>query len=188
VTTNERRIKYLTFIQIEKLFRVITSPRDRAIFQVGFYRGLRASEVAKLQLSDYRPDAGRLYVTRCKGSVSNEYPLFKAETHALRAWLKVRGNAPGPLFPSRLGRGISQQQLDKLMKSYCRRAALPPDRAHFHALRHSCAMWLVENDRDLLEVQDHLGHAAISSTVIYARVSGRKRERLVAAIESAPRR
>jgi site-specific recombinase XerD len=62
--------------------------------------------------------------------------------------------------------------------------ASPTDRAHFHTLRHSCAVWLLEQDRDLLEIQDHLGHASITNTAIYARVSPVRRDRMAKDIEA----
>ena len=91
--------QHLTTRETEALFRAITDPRDRAIFQVAYHRGLRASEVGRLDLADYRAVHGRLFVHRLKGSISNEYLLTAAEQTALRAWLRVRGLVPGPLFP-----------------------------------------------------------------------------------------
>ena len=52
--------KYLTIAEIEALFAVIDDNRDRAIFRVAYLRGLRASEIGLLHLSDYRPDVGKL--------------------------------------------------------------------------------------------------------------------------------
>ena len=179
-----RQIKYLDHNQVERLLRVIHTPRDRAMFEIGFHRGLRVSELGMLRMEDYRRDSGRLYVTRAKGSISGEYPLLKRERAALNAWLKVRGDAPGCIFPSRLGSPISQQRVDVMTKRFFRLAGLPSDRAHFHTLRHSCAVWLLEQDRDLLEIQDHLGHASITNTAIYARVSPVRRERMAKDIEA----
>jgi site-specific recombinase XerD len=45
-------------------------------------------------------------------------------------------------------------------------------------------VWLLEQDRDLLEIQDHLGHASITNTAIYARVSPVRRERMAKDIEA----
>jgi len=49
----EVEIPYLTFAEVERLFRVIDSPRDRAMFRVAYQAGLRASEVGMLQLRDW---------------------------------------------------------------------------------------------------------------------------------------
>lgn len=171
-----RNIKYLTPEELERLFRVITSARDRAIFRLGYHRGLRASEVSLLQLADYRQTAGRLFVHRLKQGHPGEYAITEAETKALRSWLKERGDEPGPIFTTRQGNGISQQMLDILMKRYCALAKIPRDKAHFHALRHSCATSLMDRGEDIAIVQDHLGHANISNTSIYAQITNKRRD------------
>ncbi len=171
-----RNIKYLTDEELVRLFAVITSPRDRAIFRLGYHRGLRASEVGMLQMSDYRSTAGRLYVHRLKEGHSGEYYLTDAETKALRSWLKERCSDPGPIFISNRKTAISQQMLDVLMKSYCDQARIPRDKAHFHSLRHSCATGLLERGEDIAVVQDHLGHANIANTAIYAKITNKRRD------------
>src|SRR3954452_8181111 len=99
-----RNIKYLTNEEIAKLFSVITSTRDRAIFRVAYHRGLRASEVGLLRMTDYQPSRSRLYVHRVKcgqADTSGEYLLTDAAVKVLRAWLKERGDNPGSIFISR---------------------------------------------------------------------------------------
>jgi site-specific recombinase XerD len=176
---SKRNIKYLTDEELNRLFAVIEAPRDRAIFRLAYHRGLRASEVGLLQMGDYRPAVGRLYVHRLKcGAVdtSGEYILTEAETKSLRAWLRERGEAEGPIFLSRFRQPISQQMLDVLMKRYCAAARIQPDKAHFHALRHSCATSLLEHGEDIADVQDHLGHANIANTAIYAKITNKRRD------------
>lgn len=170
-------IKYLTAEEIDRLFAVIKSARDRAIFRLAYHRGLRAGEVGRLQLAHYRQSAERLYVTRLKSGNSGEYGLTAIEVRVLRAWLKERGNAPGAIFLSRKRRPISQQMLDVLMKRYGKAARIPPEKAHFHALRHSCATSLLERGRDIAEVKDWLGHCNIANTDIYARITNAHRDR-----------
>lgn len=177
------KVKYCEFNDIRKLLAEIDSPRDRAIFTVGFFRALRASEVGKLRLADYRKASGRLMVNRVKGSLSAEFPLLRVERKALDAWLRVREPGPGPLFPSRNHRPISQQMLDVLTKRYAKAAGWPREKAHWHTLRHSCAMWLLEAGRGLEEVQDWLGHRNIQNTLIYAQLSGKRRQRVVDELE-----
>jgi len=100
-TSIQHEISYLTEEQVAKLLDVVTGTRDTAIWTVAYWRGLRASEVGMLQIEDWKPESGRLYVRRLKGSNSGEYKLSPAEIKALRAWVGVRGvTTPGPLFPS----------------------------------------------------------------------------------------
>ena len=174
-------VQFLTAEETGALFAAVVAgrnPRDLAIFEVAYHRGLRASEVGLLAFEHLRLGHRRLYVTRLKGGRSGEFPLTDREMRALRAWLKVRGNQPGPLFPSRVSRPIGRRRLDELMKRYGAIAQIPASKRHFHCLRHSCATELVERDVDILLIQDHLGHADIRNTQIYARVTDRKRRQL----------
>ncbi len=117
--------KYLTLEEIERFFSVIKDARDRALFRVMYHRGLRASEPGLLQLSDYREKTGRLLVHRLKGSNSGEFVLVDAENRSLRAWLRVRGAAPGPLFPSSQRRPMARGRIQQLMLHYCQLAGIP---------------------------------------------------------------
>jgi len=168
--------KHLTQEELAALIRVITSVRDRALFTVAYWRGLRASEVGRLKLEDYRAGANRLYIHRLKKSLAGEYPLGPQEQKALRAWLRVRGSTPGPLFPSRRGRGISRQQLDVLMRKYSYAAGVPRQLRHFHALKHSIATHLLEKGADVVDVKDWIGHANIQNTMVYAQVTNPRRD------------
>jgi integrase len=170
------KILYMTEEEITRLFAVIKSPRDYAMFRVAYHRGLRASELGKLQVSDYRAKEERLQVRRLKGSRSGEFHLTNKEMKALRSWLKIRGDKPGPLFPSRRGKGISQQMLDVLMKRYGDRAGIPAEKRHMHSLKHSCGTHLLARGLNIEDVRDHLGHVNIQNTLIYAQITNVRRE------------
>ncbi|HUX15916.1 MAG TPA: tyrosine-type recombinase/integrase, partial [Phycisphaerae bacterium] len=149
--------KYLTEDELRALLGVIRDPRDRCIFVLSFWRGLRASEVGILRLENYSPRTGRLYVRRLKNSVSQEYRLTPEEEKALKSWLRVRGKVPGVLFPGYKNRGLGRRQLDKLMKRYGALAEIPMERRHFHCLKHSIGTYLFDHDEPVHLVQDHLG-------------------------------
>lgn len=163
---------YLTIPEKDRLFRVIQSPRDRAIFRVLYHHGLRASEIGKLEIGDYRPgsqlELDRIKITRLKGSISGECPVMPTAAKAVRAWIKVRGHKPGPLFPSRLGSPISRIRIFELMQEYCEQAGIPPEKAHPHALKHTCCTHLASDQREsIMDIRKHVGHAAIKSTMLY---------------------
>jgi integrase len=180
-------IQCLTEADIEALFSVIRSQRDRAIFRVIYHRGLRRSEVGLLDLGDYRPAEGRLYVHRKKRSLSAEYRLTHAEQLALRAWLRKRGEAPGPLFPSREHNPINGRTVAYLFKRYAAKAGIPEKLAHVHVLKHSCVTHMADLlDGDVLAVQDHVGHADIRSTMEY--MNFRRRDQVAKRIEGWGRR
>jgi type 1 fimbriae regulatory protein FimB/type 1 fimbriae regulatory protein FimE len=168
--------EYLTPEEISRFFRFVTSVRDRALFRLAYHRGLRASELGLFQLADYRTHVGRLLVRRLKGSNSGEFLLTQVEQHALRAWIRQRGTAPGPLFPSRNHRPISRFRLDQLMKRYCELAGIPREKAHMHALKHSCGTHLSAREPDIVAIQDHLGHANIQNTMKYVQIASKRRD------------
>ena len=168
--------KYLTTEEIERFFAVIKDRRDRALFRVLYHRGLRAHEPGLLQLSDYRERTGRLLVHRGKGSAGGEFLLADEENRSLRAWIRERGTAPGPLFPSRNRRPISRRRVHYLMAYYCAQACVPAEKAHPHALKHSCGTHLAELGEDLLVIQDHLGHRNVQNTLIYTQVTNKARD------------
>jgi integrase len=131
-------------------------------------------------MTDFNNRDGVLYVRRGKGSISRQHSLCDEELRVLRAWVKERGSAPGPLFPSRQGsKGITRVRLDQLMKEYCRLARIPADKAHMHALKHSCGTHLAERGESAAAIQHWLGHRDSSSTEIYLHFSARRRDELV---------
>src|SRR5436309_11995803 len=87
-----------------------------------------------LQMRDYDPKAAKIFVHRLKGSNSGHHHLVREEARALRAWLKVRGSFPGPIFLSKQKRPIDRTTLHLLMKKYGAVAGIPPPLRHFHVL------------------------------------------------------
>lgn len=81
------------------------------------------------------------------------------------------------LFPDRYGNAISRFALDWLMRrNYGVKADLPTEKRHFHVLKHSIAVHLLDAGADLRFVQDWLGHADIGNTVIYATLTSKTRD------------
>jgi integrase len=173
---------FLQFEEVERLFRVITSVRDRSLFRLAYHAGLRASEVGMLDLRDYNARTDCLFIHRLKGSNSGDHHLCREESRTLKAWLKIRGSEPGILFPSRKNRPISRQMLDVLMKQYGAAAQIPAALRHFHVLKHSCATHLLSKGFHVEQVQDWIGHANIQNTMIYAHITNSRRDEMAAAL------
>ena len=176
--------EYLTASELGCFFAAIDSKRDEAMFRIMYTKALRASEVGRLQLSDWNDRDRVLFVRRLKGSRSAPFPMHDKELRALRAWLKVRGPEPGPLFPSRNHRPISRIRIFELMRLYCKRAGIPQAKAHPHAMKHSRGTHLLEECGQVHVVQDALGHKSIANTMKYAQISNRDRSAAVEANRS----
>lgn len=174
----EGRIKYLTTEEITSLFAKIRKPRDRAMFRLMYHGGLRASEIAVVQIRDYNPKTRKLYIDRLKGSNAGEHTLCKIEELALRRWLEIRGTEPGPIFLSNRKKAIDRRTIWQLMGRYGRLAGLPDRLCHPHSLKHSCCTHLLEKGFGIEQVQDWVGHAAIQSTSVYAKITNRRRDQM----------
>jgi site-specific recombinase XerD len=150
--------------------------RDKALFLVAYRHGLRVSEVGMLKLNDFNSETGKLFCHREKNGLSGEYPMQQDEIEVLQAYLKERKDNSQALFPSLRNRPISRRMLDDLMKAYGIRAGIPPDKRHFHVLRHSIATHLLDAEASLRFIQDWLGHTQIDSTVVYTHFSNKTRD------------
>jgi len=152
--------------------------RDRAMLELLYATGLRASELVGLRIPNINLERGFLLVMG-KGSKERAVPMGEAAIAAIREYLPARrnllkGRDSDELFISSRRRGITRQMFWERIKHYAAKAGLAGDVSP-HTLRHSFATHLLDNGADLRAVQAMLGHADISTTQIYTHVS---RERL----------
>ena len=150
------------------------SIRDRAILELLYGCGLRASELSQMPLDAVRFEEALVRVLG-KGSKVRLVPLGAKAEAALRAYLADSrpkfDPAPGEprLFLGRGGRGLSRQSVWKIVKARAVEAGLPPDVSP-HWLRHTFATHLLANDAPVRAIQEMLGHADIGTTQIYTHV------------------
>ncbi len=171
-------------LTVEEVERLLSQPkptpsglRDRAILEMLYGAGLRASELLALRLQDIDLEVGFVR-TAGKGNKERVVPLGRMAIQALRAYnergrpyLGGPGRLKAPeLFLNSRGRKLSRQGLHAIIKRYARAAGLPVD-VSAHTLRHSFATHLLEGGADLRAVQEMLGHADLSTTQIYTHVS-----------------
>lgn len=148
--------------------------RDKAILQLLYATGARASEAAALKIQDVNLEIG--YV-RCfgKGRKERIVPLGKTAAATVSDYLKqlrpllAKPNSPDHLFLSRTGRGLDRIELWRIVKKYAIRAGMPKNLT-VHTLRHCFATHLLSGGVDLRALQEMLGHADIKTTQIYTHV------------------
>jgi integrase len=172
-------IQFLTQDELRKLFSVITSTRDYAIFLLAYRHGLRASEVGMLRVADVNLKEYRIRINRNKKSRAGVYPMQPDEVKAIKRLLKARSlkDLSNPvLFLSRRSEPISTRQIDRLMKHYGQQVDLPEDRRHFHVLKHSICTHMLDAGAVDSMIQDWVGHANIKNTKIYAQLTNRRRD------------
>jgi site-specific recombinase XerD len=148
--------------------------RNRAILLLLAVYALRSSEVRTLRLEDVDWARRILRVRRSKIARVHEYPLTRATGQALRRYLKeARPTGYGhDLFLTLRApfRPLSESGMYALVRSLLDRLEIISPKRGPHALRHSCASFLLNSGLSLKQVGDHLGHRTPSVTQIYAKV------------------
>ena len=173
----------LTRAEIEKLLDQPrgTEPaalRDRALLELMYACGLRASEAIGLELMDVDAQEGVLRA-RGKGSKERVVPIGQAALKALRIYLErgrpalVRGTPEAHLFVNFRGGSLTRQGLYKIVRRHAITAGLA-DRMSPHTLRHTFATHLLAGGCDLRSVQEMLGHADVSTTQLYTHLSSER--------------
>jgi integrase/recombinase XerD len=148
--------------------------RDKAMLELLYATGIRASELAGLKIADLNLDIGYL---RCLGKGNREriVPVGKVACEATAEYLaKLRPGLAKPfsdnsLMLSRTGRPMGRIEVWRLVKKYAMRAGMPR-KLTAHTLRHCFATHLLTGGADLRSVQEMLGHVDIATTQIYTHV------------------
>ena len=148
--------------------------RDKAMLELLYATGVRASEIAGLKTSDFNFNIGYL---RCLGKGNRErvVPIGKVAIAATNEYLaKLRPSLVKPisgdyLLLSRTGRQMSRIEIWRLVKKYAVRAGMPGN-VTVHTLRHCFATHMLAGGADLRSIQEMLGHVDIATTQIYTHV------------------
>jgi len=159
--------------------------RDKAILELLYATGLRASELAGMKASDINFDIGYL---RCIGKGNREriIPVGKAAICITKQYLEklrpqlAKSFSGDFLMLSRTGRKMSRIELWRLVKKYTTRAfgANIPKKLTTHTLRHCFATHLLAGGADLRSIQEMLGHVDIATTQIYTHVDQEKLKKI----------
>jgi integrase/recombinase XerD len=184
---SQRLPKVLSRDEVARLLREPkgTDPRalrDRALLEVMYACGLRASEATGLKVEDVDLEEG-VVRARGKGSKERLVPIGRQAVGALRVYCRrgrpallgagvdrAGARASNQLFLNRSGSGLTRQGLYKIVQGHARGAGLA-ERMSPHTLRHTFATHLLAGGCDLRSLQEMLGHADLSTTQVYTQLS-----------------
>lgn len=154
----------------------ITEPkgcRDKAMLELLYATGIRASELINLNIKDLNLRSGVLY---CRGSKGvRSIPVYPSAVVAVSDYIyRMRGLITGPesgnaLFVNLNGGRLTRQGFWKIVKGYATEAGITKEITP-HTLRHSFALQLLENGASVKDIQTMMGHADISSTQVYVQL------------------
>ncbi len=158
--------------------------RDRALLELMYATGCRASEVSQMQLANVWLDE-KYCLCHGKGDKQRMVPLNETAVGVIRTYLselrpELAGKASTPppwIILSRRGRRLRREAIWEIVKKYALRVGAPPTISP-HSLRHSFATHLLAGGADLRQVQELLGHANITTTQIYTHVDATRLKRV----------
>ena len=165
--------------QIDRLFDVIKSKRDWAMFRLMLRCGLRVEEVAHLGLGDIDLKQHRIMVVDGKGGKDRVAYISDDAAEGLSDYLKLRSylRAKKVFLVEKgiyKGKPISVRGIQKRMEYYANKSGL---KISCHHLRHTLATQLLNAEAEVTSIQDLLGHNWISTTERYCKVSNVKVKR-----------
>jgi len=157
--------------------------RDKAMLELMYATGMRATELVELDIDDINLPSSSVRVIG-KGDKERIIPIHARAVQAIETYLRkgrlqlLKDPDEKALFLNPRGKRLTRQGLWLIIKDYVERAGLAPDITP-HTFRHSFATHMLESkEATLVDVQQFLGHANISTTQIYTRVTSRHKRQV----------
>jgi integrase/recombinase XerD len=158
--------------------------RDRALLELLYATGCRASELSNLRVRDLHLSEAYC-LCHGKGNKQRLTPLGRAAREAVDHYLQeerpklvaAAATLPEWVLLSRRGRRLRREAIWEIVKKYSARAGIPASISP-HTLRHSFATHMLAGGADLRLVQEMLGHASIQTTQIYTHVDQSRLKRV----------
>lgn len=147
--------KTLTELEFSKLLKATYKEHHKLAFQLGFFCGLRVSEVVKLQPDHVDWSMGWLHILEAKGMKDRDVPYPKRLSTRLKKQLPLHC-------------GVRSLQI--AFKKALDRAGIKKPLT-FHSLRHSCGTLWIQKGKSVKHVQQLLGHSNITTTNIYLHIT-----------------
>lgn len=193
------RKDYLTKAQVKEVMAAIDTStirglRDYAIIALMITGGLRDIEVVRANIEDIRPsgECSVLYVQGKGHTEKDTYQNLDVDTEiAIRAYLKARGtiSPEEPLFTSldhkNTGSRLTTRSVSRMVKTRLVEAGFNSPRLTAHSLRHTSITIAYLSGMPITEVQQHARHTNIATTMIYAHLLDRSKNRCASVIGNA---
>lgn len=168
-------VHYLTQAEVDALLAAPdratwTGRRDHAMLALAAQTGLRISELIALRINDFSLGVGAHVRCIGKGRKERATPLTALTVTVLQAWMAERAGAEAdPLFPTRTGKRLSRDAIERRLARYRPLAAeacpsMKSKHITMHTLRHSAAMRLLEAGTDITVIALWLGHEQPATT------------------------
>lgn len=164
----EELIRFFKAIE-ETEFKPYSQAKNRLLIKTILYTGMRVSEALGIRLKDMVKEGGYfIFHIRGKGNKPRT-AMIKVEhiEEDLKEWMEYRSNESALLFQSRTGKALTQAYVSYVMEKMLLKAGIRKEKNGAHMLRHTFATLLYQKNRDLILVQEALGHADLNTSRIY---------------------
>lgn len=145
------------------------SNRNKLIIKVIIFTGIRVSEALNLKKKDITED-GDLFIIRIRGK-GNKYRIVMIKRHLIEDHLNAIAinyiNKEGYLFINKKGTRLTQAYVSRIVEQILFKAGIRKEKNGAHMLRHTFATMLYKKQKDLVLVQEALGHASLNTSRIY---------------------
>lgn len=179
--------KLPSFMNKEEVNRFITEidnypfsqkigPRNRLIIKIILYTGVRVSEALNINYKDFIKDKDA-YIIQVRGKGNKPRVVMIKERiikKDLEIWMKQRSTDNNLLFFNQKGNPLSQAYMYKIVEKILLIAGIRKEKNGNHMLRHTFATLLYQKSKDLILVQESLGHADINTSRIYTHFDKQK--------------
>lgn len=169
IFTEYEILEFLESIETITIFGI----RDRAVFELMYFTGIRIREVQRLNLEDIDFSLKEIYIRESKGDKDRIVPLGSVSEEYINLWIKKRKKLVKPsekaLFINGNNCRFRTVQIREAFRRYIKLSDLEGNGLTPHSLRHTCATHLLENGADIRFVQELLGHESIQTTVGYTK-------------------
>lgn len=178
----------LSVDEVATIIKATSHIRQRTVLVLAYGAGLRSSEIASLRIGDIDSKRMLLHIRSGKGNKDRYVVLSPVMLKTLRMyWSQCRSKnlcAMDWLFPGRNSvKPLSTATVSKSFNRAKERAAIPK-RGGIHSLRHAFATHALESGEDIYTIKQLLGHACISSTARYLRMTPNRMKSIVPPIEA----
>ncbi len=143
--------------------------RNRLIIKIILYTGIRVSEAINIKIKDFTKD-GDAYIIQVRGKGNKPRVVMIKEKiikNDLDNWYENRCCDENLLFCNQKGTRLTQAYIGRLVEQILLSVGLRKEKNGAHMLRHTFATLLYQKNRDLILVQESLGHADINTSRIY---------------------
>ena len=152
------------------------SNRNKLIIKVIIFTGIRVSEALNLKRKDITED-GDLFIIRIRGK-GNKYRIVMIKRHLIEDHLNAIAinyiNKEGYLFINKKGTRLTQAYVSRIVEQILFKAGIRKEKNGAHMLRHTFATMLYKKQKDLVLVQEALGHASLNTSRIYTHFDSNK--------------